>query len=1279
MLKVRKFDMRLFRFISYLLLVFLPHSYLSGQNDIKFTHLLTRDGLVQGYIQNMYQDHSGHVWISTFSNLQKYNGFHFSTYTYIPDDSTTISANTVFAMAEDSNNNLWLGTERGLNLYYPETNSFKRYLHVPDDSTSLSFEHIRSIVITSKNIIWLGTYGGGVERFDPKTGIFTHFKNVEGDSYSLISNYVNTIFLDKDERLWIGTEEGGLSRYNEESNTFTNYTYDDNNPHSLKSNIISTIEQDKDGIFWIGTWYDGLFRFDEKTGIFTQYANDPEDPLSFPSNTIRQILIDPNDNMWIATHKGLVLFNRQTEQYKNYVNNPGNNTSIISNTLASLLYSKEGILFVGSFGAGISMYDKNHNKFDVYPENYSDNSLSSNRVWDIFENDDSKLWIATDNGISIFDRKHLKYSYLLQQEESLIRNCRVVYKDSHGYYWIGNDLGIVRYTPELKSYQFINIQNGIYSIIQDHRGDLWFGGWSTGLMKIPAAQLKEENIDENSIVKYMNDPSDSTSLKDNTVWKIVEDNQHNLWVGSRLSAEIFNRENETFDLQLENYSAILDIMQDDKDNLWFATSGFGIIKYNRQTKKLKTYSETEGMPNNIGLTLLQDNTKHLWVSTEYGLCRFDPKKETFKNFNESDGLPSAYLSLGASEKLSTGELAYGTDKGFIIFDPASLKENTVRPLVELTDFLINQKSVSIEKVTVSSDARFEKPINQIREIKLDYFEDMITFEFIAVSFSLTEKITYRYYLEGFDKKWNAISKNHRATYTNLDPGEYYFYVEAYNSDGYSSTNQLKIKLTIIPPFWQKWWFRILMIVMFAVILYIIYRLRIKYLNDREKVLSQKVAKRTAELEEINEEVINQKEELQLQTGFLKEINTSLEKSKNELSISKEQLEKKVQERTEELLLAKKKAEESDRLKSAFLANMSHEIRTPMNAIVGFASILNDQTYTDEERDFFIEQINSNSQSLLVLIDDILDFSAMEAKQPLIRKEVFDLNLLLDEIYKYWSIKNSNNKVQLKLNNTNAGQELKIYSDRHRIKQIISNFASNAIKFTEKGFIELGLECSKGKTVIYVKDTGIGISLENQEVIFERFRKIEVNKDKVFRGVGLGMAISKHLAELLDVEIWLESKENVGSTFYLAISNTENLKLKEITSEAVKKQTKEFQWDDKEILIVEDEETNYLYLDKVLQHTGAKVYWATNGDEAVEIIKSGKTFDIVLMDIKMPVMDGYEAISKIKKIVPSQKIIAQTAHAKMEDKKSILSSGFDDFIAKPILPDTLLNTIQNCLG
>ena len=1115
------------RLIKYLLLLFCSSYVGFAQNNIKFKHLLTSDGLVQGYIHCMYQDHNGYVWIGTYSNLQRYNGYSFTNYTFVPEDSTTISANTVYDLTEDINNNLWLGTERGLNLYFPETNTFKRYLHDPTDSNSLGHNHIRSLVVSKENILWIGTYGGGVDRFDLETGNFQHYRNVKGDPTSLGSNLVNTLYLDREEKLWVGTENGGLSLFDKERNSFKNYINIDDDPKSLKSDIISSITQDEDGIFWIGTWYDGLFRFDEKTEEFAQYKHDRNDPASLPSNTIRKVLIDPENKLWLATHSGLVLFDRRTGNYFNYKNVPENNVSVISNTLASLEYTDEGILFVGSFGAGISMYDKHQNKFNVYVKNNKENTLSSNMVRDIFEDDDGKIWTATDNGISIYDRKQATYTYLLAEEDPLIKNCRIIFKDALGHYWVGNETGILRFTSDLKSYQLIDVKNGIYAIFQDHYGDIWFGGWNTGLIKIPVEQLAKNTVDTEHLVYYMHNPADSTSLRDNIIWKIYEDKEHNLWVGNRSTAEIFDRENVKFESKFGNYDAMLDIMEDDQGNVWLATTGHGVLKYNRTTGEVKQYSEPEGLPNHIALSILKDDYGFIWVGTENGLARFNPENETFKNFGKEDGLPSSFLSLGAYEKLSTGELAFGSDRGFVIFDPAKLEKNKVKPHVELTDFFIYQKSVTKEYAKDPEDVLFEKPVNQINEIVLDYTDNMLTFEYTAISYSLTENINYAYCLEGFDLDWNEVGNEHKATYTNLPPGKYNFRVKARNNDGYWGENELLIKLMITPPYWQTWWFRVIMVLVLLLVVYCGYLLRIKYLNTRDVMLTQKVAQRTSELERINADVVEQKEELIA-------LNSSLESSKEELSRHKEILELKVKERTEELRIAKERAEESDKLKSAFLANMSHEIRTPMNAIVGFSSLLERPDFSDEEKSAFIEQVKSNSESLLILIDDILNLSAIEAKEPVVKKELFKLNSLLEEIYSYWALKTRNNDVELRLNNTIRELGPEINSDKYRIKQIISNFISNALKFTEKGFVELGLEMRERKFVVYVKDTGIGISKENLQLIFQRFRKIETDKTKLFRGAGLGMAISKNLADLLDADLWVESEENIGSTFYLAL-------------------------------------------------------------------------------------------------------------------------------------------------
>lgn len=291
------------------------------------------------------------------------------------------------------------------------------------------------------------------------------------------------------------------------------------------------------------------------------------------------------------------------------------------------------------------------------------------------------------------------------------------------------------------------------------------------------------------------------------------------------------------------------------------------------------------------------------------------------------------------------------------------------------------------------------------------------------------------------------------------------------------------------------------------------------------------------LENRNRKITRQKEEIHTKHKEVTEKNNMILEQNRELEMHRNNLEKLINERTGELVKAKEKAEESDQLKSAFLANMSHEIRTPLNAIIGFSELIDDDTITREDKSLFINQINKNTEALLLLIDDILDLSYIEAGQIQLNNTPFDVNCFLEEIIAIFQSTQTPENVRVILNNNEITNQLQLSSDAHRVRQILLNLISNAIKFTEKGSITLGLEHKNNQLLFTVKDTGIGIAKEHLPVIFDRFRKIENNATKIYRGSGLGLSISKKLAKLLHANLWVDSEVGIGSTFYLSFSTT----------------------------------------------------------------------------------------------------------------------------------------------
>jgi len=377
--------------------------------------------------------------------------------------------------------------------------------------------------------------------------------------------------------------------------------------------------------------------------------------------------------------------------------------------------------------------------------------------------------------------------------------------------------------------------------------------------------------------------------------------------------------------------------------------------------------------------------------------------------------------------------------------------------------------------------------------------------------------------------------------------------------------------------------------------------------------------------------------------------------------------------------AKKEAEESDRLKTAFLANMSHEIRTPMNSIVGFSNLLNEPDIQSEKKDEYLQHILYSSNTLLKLIDDIIDISKIEAGQLNINMVKCKINPLLIEVLDSFRETNKDSKVELRLNLPSDSDLLYFRTDLLRIRQILSNLIGNALKFTEKGNIEIGyrIDESKSKTYIefYVKDTGIGIPKNKQKLIFDRFRQIDESRTRRFGGTGLGLSISKRLVEVLGGSIWVESESKKGSTFYFALPLENGI---EKDSNVVEQfQSGKFNWKGKTILIAEDENSNFELIKATINKTKIKIVRASNGEEAVSAVKNNNV-DIVLMDIRMPVMNGYDATRQIKSTYPKLPIISITAYAMSEDESKSLDAGCDKYISKPIRPGKLLEVIDEFL-
>ncbi|OFX40859.1 MAG: hypothetical protein A2X08_11750 [Bacteroidetes bacterium GWA2_32_17] len=383
----------------------------------------------------------------------------------------------------------------------------------------------------------------------------------------------------------------------------------------------------------------------------------------------------------------------------------------------------------------------------------------------------------------------------------------------------------------------------------------------------------------------------------------------------------------------------------------------------------------------------------------------------------------------------------------------------------------------------------------------------------------------------------------------------------------------------------------------------------------------------------------------------------------------------------ELKIAKEKAEENDRLKSAFLANMSHEVRTPLNVIIGFSDLIRDEELDKKTRNEYINMITSSSHSLLNLINDIIDISKIEAGQLRISETACNLNQILNKllqlIEKDKFIKGKGN-LEINLLTSLSNAESYVLVDEGRLKQVFVNLLTNALKFTLKGKIEFGYIINNNEIKFYVYDSGIGINKDSIERIFERFKQADDGTSLKYGGTGLGLAISKAIVNLLGGDIWVESELEKGSKFYFTMPYKQ-LKDNSFKNEDDTKKTEfEINLTNRTILIVEDDDASFLYLRTLLEKKGANVLHVEDGDEAIEITKTNTQIDLILMDLHLPITSGCKATQEIHKFLPNVPIIAQTADAQLETREHAFKCGFDDFITKPLSSKTLFSVIKHFL-
>ncbi|MBC7829192.1 MAG: response regulator [Chitinophagaceae bacterium] len=1184
------------RYYSFMLIVFLSLLYLPGfsqKQDINFSHLTVRDGLSQSDVQSIVRDKYGFMWFATEDGLNRYDGYKFTLFKHNPNDPSSLSSNIINALYEDLNGDLWIGTTGGgLSKYNRNSNSFSHFLADPADPFSITNNSVACIYEDRRGNLWVGTYQN-LNLFNRKTKKFTSFLHNAMDTASISNEAVFSMLEDTQGNLWIGTERG-LNLFDPASKKFKRYVTNSGNPAGIRGNHVRAIMEDNKGNLWIGT-DESLELFDRKTGIFTHFQQNRklQTRANIIDNNIFALADGGNGNIWIGTEKGLDLFHISSKTFTHYQNNSTNPNSISNNSVNSLLLDATGILWVGTYAGGVNKYDKNLSQFAHYKkDNNSQNGLSHNIVTAFAENEQGDIWIGTDGGgLNLLDKKRNRftvYQHRTTSHNSLSNNSVLeLLIDREKNLWIGTYEGGLDHF-DTKTNKFTNYKKGngagglssnsVFALLEDRRGNIWIGTNEGGLNVL--------NKTSHTITRYRSNQDDQDhSLVNDDIRYMLEDREGMIWIGTYGGLSHFNPLTGKF----TNYSnidsnltgqTVFSIYEDRKGNIWVGTMG-ALNLFNKATKRFAAFTEQNGLANNTIKYITEDNEGNLWLSTNRGISRFDPKTKKVYNYDMDHGLQGYEFFHGAGLKLKNGEILFGGINGFNRFHPSSMNENEVIPRIAITDFQLFNNPVIIG----DKNSPLRQHISETKEIVLSYDQSVFTVEYTALNYTVPEKNRYAFMLEGFDKKWNYVQGQRKATYTNLDPGQYIFRVKAANNDGVWNEVGASLKIIIKPPFWKTWWFKMLSVTILFGGIFIFIRIRINNINAAKARLERLVTERTESLALMTEEERN----------------------------------------------ARKEAEQANRAKSIFLATMSHEIRTPMNGVIGTASLLAETALNTEQRRY-AEIIRTSGENLLSVINDILDFSKIESGKMELEQLPFDIRLCIEEILDLFAGKAAESKVDL-VYEMGSNVPENIVGDGTRLRQILINLVGNALKFTHEGEVFIGVKLIdiKGidcKLSFEIRDTGIGIPADKMDRLFKAFTQVDSSTTRKYGGSGLGLAICKRLVELMGGKIDVQSTVGQGATFRFTVMTSQ---AKMTVRSHVQCNANELQG--KKILIVDDNETNRYILHNQLQQWKLVPVVAGSGKEALRLLSINKDFDLVVTDMQMPEMNGIELAKSIKDQYP----------------------------------------------
>lgn len=1209
-----------------LYIIFSVFAAFSQDQEYNFRQISPPGGLSFQSIQSITQDETGYIWLGTNDGVIRYDSKNFKRFIHHSADSTSLLNDEVTSLITDHHNRIWVGTIKGLNLYNPKEQSFIHFKYFIKKDSIIRGK-IYDLSLDKNGNIWIvDDFGTGLLDTVSHTLKLVH-KRSKTDTPSLL-------YFDKQNHGWLATKNGTVYQINPNSNEIKTVIKGD-------GFLVSAILADNNQV-WVGYVNNGLRLYNENGKLIKQYSYEKDCRWDIKNSIVRAIKKDQSGTLWIGTYRGL--FMEKNGQLVHFP--PEKYPNIPHNSIYSIFEDQEKGIWFGTWAGGLFYLNSSDNHFNNFRHSNALNSLSNNIVSSFAQTPDGKLFVGTEVGsLNEFDpHKEVFKRIKLNLPFNNATNIKSLCTDRFGRLWVGtfNDGLLYRKSGENQFSQFPkgsedghSVSDRLINSLFPCDSGIWIG---TGTKGINFYNFKTGKISfTKSLFKNL-------KLPNNSIRVIFQDSSSNLWIGTTkglvkisqvdYTTKIFSHSIENNNSLNNNEIFCINELSDGK--LWVGTKSGGISIIDPKNNDLISNFNPQGILQGKDVYgIVEDQVNGIWITTNQGLVYYNSAKGTIRNFLKVDGIQGNIFNPNAIFKDANNNLYFGGTNGFSQISPKRMKLNERPP------------RVMINKIFINNQKNYYPIQNNLQEIpvmELEADETAIKIEFTADNYLLSEKNQFKYRLLGFNDAWIHNDNEGSAIFTNLPSGEFIFQVKACNNDGIWNSTPNSMKISIAYPWWQTTWAYLVWFILFVAIIFIITKMILERVKLKRAVLIEKI-------ERENEEFLHE-------------------------------------------------------MKLKVFTNISHEFRTPLTLIIGPLQHLLSKSNFNVQQKEMLEVIHRNSNRLLNLINQILDFRKLEKGVNKINASKFDLHKLTKEIILNFTLEAKEKKIQLDFHY--LPDQLFIEADKEMLDKIIFNLLSNAFKYTpQKGKIiisiaiddnnktanysnqiRLGSLTTKDYVKISIEDSGSGIENEQLILIFNRFER---GKTIQKSGTGIGLSLCKEFTLLHQGEIIVQSTTGLGSCFsvcipkkqpeqqinyspYLEESRPVSLEKNESYSLPINN----LSFQNSSILIVEDNEDLRNYILQIINSL-YKTATATNGLEALELLKNN-IFDLIISDVMMPDMDGFELckITKSNMATSHIPVILLTALSSTDDQITGLLKGADAYLSKPFEDKLLITQINNLL-